>query len=43
MLRFMRKHGSKWVLGFLVVIIIVTFVFGFGFSRKGRATRRWRR
>lgn len=34
MLRFMRKHASRWVLGVLLGIIIVTFVFGFGFSRN---------
>lgn len=34
MLRSMRKHGSRWVLGFLVVIISVVFVFTFGFSNK---------
>jgi hypothetical protein len=35
----MRKHGSKWVLGFLVVIISVVFVFTFGFNSKGQADR----
>ncbi len=35
MLRFMRKHASRWVLGGLLAIIIVTFIFGFGFSRSG--------
>lgn len=35
MLRFMRKHASRWVLGILLAIIIITFVFGFGFSRSG--------
>jgi peptidyl-prolyl cis-trans isomerase D len=35
MLRFMRKHASRWVLGGLLAIIIITFVFGFGFSRGG--------
>ncbi len=39
MLRSMRKHGSKWVLGFLVVIISVVFVFTFGFSNKGRGDK----
>ncbi len=34
MLRFMRKHASRWVLGGLLAIIIVTFIFGFGFSRS---------
>jgi hypothetical protein len=34
MLRFMRRHASRWVLGGLLAIIIVTFVFGFGFSRN---------
>jgi parvulin-like peptidyl-prolyl isomerase len=32
----MRKHGSKWVLGFLVVIISVVFIFTFGFGNKGQ-------
>ena len=36
MLRSMRKHGSKWVLGFLVVIISVVFIFTFGFGNKGQ-------
>ena len=39
MLRSMRKHGSKWVLGFLVVIISVVFVFTFGFNNRGQADR----
>ena len=39
MLRSMRKHGSKWVLGFLVVIISVVFVFTFGFSNKLRGDK----
>ena len=39
MLRTMRKHGSKWVLGFLVVVISVVFVFTFGFNNKGQAER----
>ncbi len=39
MLRTMRKHGSKWVLGFLVVIISVVFVFTFGFNNKGQADK----
>ena len=39
MLRTMRKHGSKWVLGFLVVVISVVFVFTFGFNNKGQADR----
>ena len=39
MLRSMRKHGSKWVLGFLVVIISVVFVFTFGFNNRGEADR----
>lgn len=34
MLRFMRRHASRWVLGVLLVIIIVAFVFGFGFNRN---------
>lgn len=39
MLRSMRKHGSKWVLGFLVVIISVVFIFTFGFNNKGQMDR----
>ena len=39
MLRSMRKHGSKWVLGFLVVVISVVFVFTFGFSNKLRGDK----
>lgn len=39
MLRSMRKHGSKWVLGFLVVIISVVFIFTFSFSNKGEMDR----
>ena len=34
MLRFMRRHASRWVLGGLLAIIILTFVFSFGFSRS---------
>jgi peptidyl-prolyl cis-trans isomerase D len=33
MLRFMRKVASKWVLGGFLALIIVAFVFGFGFNR----------
>jgi hypothetical protein len=30
----MRRHASRWVLGGLLAIIILTFVFSFGFSRS---------
>ncbi len=39
MLRTMRKHGSRWVLGFLVVVISVVFIFTFGFNNKGGADK----
>lgn len=35
MLRFMRKHASRWLLGIICAIIIVVFVFTFGFSKGG--------
>jgi hypothetical protein len=35
MLRFMRKFASRWVLGFILAVIIIAFVFGFGFNRGG--------
>jgi hypothetical protein len=35
MLRFMRKFASRWVLGFILAVIIIAFVFGFGFGRGG--------
>jgi len=35
----MRKHGSRWVLGFLVVVISVVFIFTFGFNNKGGAEK----
>lgn len=38
MLRSMRKHRSK-VLGVLVVVISVVFVFAFGFSNRGQTDR----
>ena len=33
----------EWVLGFLVVVISVVFIFTFGFSNRGARTRPWRR
>jgi peptidyl-prolyl cis-trans isomerase D len=33
MLRFMRKVASRWVLGGFLALIIIAFVFGFGFNR----------
>ncbi len=35
MLRFMRKHASRWLLGIICAIIIVVFVFTFGFNKGG--------
>jgi len=35
MLRFMRKHASRWLLGIICAIIAIVFVFTFGFSKGG--------
>lgn len=35
MLRMMRKHASRWVLGLLCGIITIAFVFTFGFNQGG--------
>ncbi len=35
MLRFMRKHASRWVLGIICAVIAVVFVFTFGFKQGG--------
>ncbi len=35
MLRFMRKHASRWLLGVICAVIIVVFVFTFGFKQGG--------
>ncbi len=35
MLRAMRKHASRWVLGLLCGIITIAFVFTFGFKQGG--------
>ena len=35
MLRFMRKHASRWVLGVICAVIAVVFVFTFGFKQGG--------
>ncbi len=35
MLRFMRKHASRWLLGIICAVIAVVFVFTFGFSKGG--------
>jgi len=35
MLRFMRKHASRWLLGAILGVIIVVFVFTFGFNKGG--------
>ncbi len=35
MLRVMRKHASRWVLGLLCGVITIAFVFTFGFNKGG--------
>ncbi len=35
MLRFMRKHASRWLLGVICAVIAVVFVFTFGFKQGG--------
>ena len=35
MLRFMRKHASRWLLGVICAVIAIVFVFTFGFSKGG--------
>ncbi len=35
MLRIMRKHASRWVLGLLCGVITIAFVFTFGFKQGG--------